>query len=138
MTFTTITSWIAGVPPVLVAVAIGLAYCYVAAGRWQWPMLFDAGLLALYLWRPSMGMLAFVLLLGSVRHVPAFAREVVVMFQLDEFEGWTLRALIFTLPALRAYMTNDQGRTTAARDWSDRRTTHASAARGHQSATPLS
>jgi hypothetical protein len=113
MSLATITTWLASIPPVVIVILLGLAYCYLAAGRWSGPMLLDAGLAALYLWRPSLGMLAFVLLLLSVRHVPAFAREVVVMFKLDEFEGWTMRVLIFTLPALRTYATSHQDRPGA-------------------------
>lgn len=110
MTLATITTWFAAIPPVVIVIVLSLGYVYLAAGRWSAPMVLDAGLAVLYLWRPSLGMLAFVLLLLSIRHVPAFAREVVVMFKLDEFEGWTLRALIFTLPALTAYATNDHRR----------------------------
>lgn len=113
MTITTITTWLAAIPPVVIVILIGLAYCYVAAGRWTWPMLLDAGLAALYLWRPSLGMLAFALLLLSIRHIPAFAREVVVMFKLDDWEGWSTHVLLFALPALRTYATNDQRRMTS-------------------------
>jgi hypothetical protein len=103
MILTTITTYLNAIPPLVIVILAGLAYAYVAAGRWSAPMLLDGVLMALYLWRPSIGMLAFVLLLGSVRHVPAFARELAVMFQLDSFQGWTAHIVVFVLPALMAY-----------------------------------
>lgn len=107
----TLVTTLAGLPPVAVAVFICAAYAYVAAGRWAWSMLPDAGLLALYLWRPSWGMLSFVLLVGSVRHLPAWARELASMFRLDEYEGWTHALVVFLLPALltREHMSSASG-----------------------------
>lgn len=103
---------LAAIPPALIAVVIGLVYVYFGVGRWRLWMLIDAGLLAIYLARPSLGMLAFVLLLLAVRHTPAFARELAVLFKLDEFDGWTARAILFALPALDRRPVAD-GKTTA-------------------------
>lgn len=87
----------------VIATLIALCYLGVAGGRWAWSMLPDAALLALYVWRPSLPLLAFVLLLVAVRHTPTLAREVAAMFQLHTFEGWTIRAVVFALPALKVY-----------------------------------
>ena len=91
--------------PYLVVAALGLAYLHRACTHWRWPLIVDPLLLALYAWCPSLGMLAFVLALYAVRHVPALAREVVLLFKLDEFAGWTPRVVVFLLPALEAYRT---------------------------------
>src|SRR4051812_6629754 len=103
MTLATITTYLTTIPPLAIVVFIGLIYIYVAGGRWHWAMLPDAGLAGIYLSRPSLAMLALALFLGAVRHTPALAREVVAMFKLDSFDGWTVRLVVFAFPGLHAY-----------------------------------
>lgn len=108
MSIITITTYLASISPVAVATLIALAYIYFAGGNWAWSMVVDAGLLALYVWKPSWGMLTFVLVLGSVRHIPALAREMVILFKWQEYQGWTLHLIVFLLPALLRYTNQKQ------------------------------
>src|SRR4051812_15388947 len=108
--FSILTTYTATRPgAIAIATLIALAYVYVAGGRWAWSMLPDAALLGLYVWRLSLPLLIFVLLLIVVRHTPTLAREVAVLFQLHTFEGWTIRVVVYALPALRIY-TNQKPR----------------------------
>jgi hypothetical protein len=100
-----VLSVLANLNPHLIVVVLGLAYLHRACTHWRWPLIVDPLLLALYAWRPSLGMLAFALALYAVRHVSALAREVVLLLKLDEYEGWTPRMVVFLLPALDAYRT---------------------------------
>jgi hypothetical protein len=105
MTSSSVLSFLANVNPYLLVAVLGLAYLHRACTHWRWPLLIDPLLLALYTWRPSLGMLAFVLALYAVRHMPALAREVVIIFKLDAFDGWTARVILFVMPGLEAYST---------------------------------
>ena len=87
MTSTSVLSFLSNVNPYLIVVVLGLAYLHRACTHWRWPLTLDPLLLALYAWRPSLGMLAFVLALYAVRHVSALAREVAMIFNLDAYEG---------------------------------------------------
>jgi hypothetical protein len=98
-------AFLAQLNPYLVVAVLGLAYLHRACTYWRWPLIVDPLLLALYAWRPSLGMLAFVLALYAVRHVSALAREVAMIFNLDAYEGWTPRVIVFLLPGLEAYST---------------------------------
>jgi DNA-binding beta-propeller fold protein YncE len=75
---------------------------YAVAVRWEFRayMLPDAMLLVLLVYRPSIGLLAWVALLLAVRHVPTLARDLAMLMRLAEFDGWTARAVLFALPAL--------------------------------------
>src|SRR5215216_415120 len=95
MMSSSVLSSLANVNPYLIVVVLGLAYLHRACRRWRWPLIVDPLLLALYAWRPSLGMLAFVLALYAVRHVSALARDVAIAFNLEEFEGWPPRLLVF-------------------------------------------
>ena len=101
MLLTTITTYLSTIPPLVIVVAVALLYVFVFGGRWQWPMVVDAGMLAIYYWRPATW--PVLLFVALIRHVPALARELVVIFRLNEFDGWTIRILLFVLPALRVY-----------------------------------
>lgn len=84
----------------LIVIAIGFVYAFFAAGRWSRTMLPDAGLMFLYCWRPSLGMLVFVLLIGATRHTPRMADELSAMCRLSTFDGWTDALIRFLLPAM--------------------------------------
>lgn len=75
---------------------------YAVAVRWEFRayMLPDAALLVLLVYRPSLGLLAWVALLLAVRHVPTLARDLACLMRLADFDGWTARAVLFALPAL--------------------------------------
>src|SRR5262245_54624718 len=105
MTSSSVLSFLANMNPYLVVVVPGLAYLHRACTHWCWPLIVDPLLLTLYAWCPSLAMLAFVLALYAVRHVPTLAREVALLFNLDAYEGWTVRAVVFLLPGLEAYST---------------------------------
>lgn len=99
----TITTYLRTIPPLVIVVAIALSYIFVAGGRWTWPMLLDAALLAIYYAKPATW--PTMLLIGIVRHVPFLAREVAVLCRLHEYHGATLHVALFVLPALRQYTT---------------------------------
>jgi len=95
-------SFLASIPRPIVALAIFFVYGTLARWSFRAPMLLDIALIGLYLWRPSIGLLAWVLLLLLIRHVRTLARDVAQLMRLAEFDGWTLRAVLFALPALSA------------------------------------
>jgi hypothetical protein len=99
--------------------ALFLLTAYAVAVRWQFRayQLPDAGLLILLVYRPSVGLLAWVALLLAVRHVPTLARDLACLMRLAEFDGWTARAVLFALPALMpdmVIMSNAPPQQTAA------------------------
>lgn len=101
--------------PVLALLALAL---YGAAVRWRpsWPALIDIALLGLLIYRPSLGLAAWVACLMIVRHTPALSADVVALLGLEQFDGWTARAILFALPALRSLMSNaDEGSPEAVR-----------------------
>ncbi len=99
-----IVTWLATIPRPIAGLAIAAIYGAAVRWRFSWPMLLDAALLSLLLYRPSIGLAAWVGMLLIVRHTPTLAADVALLLRLDSFDGWTARALLFTLPALRAYV----------------------------------
>jgi hypothetical protein len=97
-----LTAFLESVPRPIAAIVIGVAYGASVGWRFRWPMSIDGALLLLYLWRPSLGLLAWIALLISVRHIPTLARETATLLRLNEFDGWTTHVLLFVLPALAA------------------------------------
>lgn len=95
-------AFLESIPRPIVALAIGFGYATLVRWTFRWYMLIDAALIVLYLSRPALGLLAWVALLMIVRHVPTLARDVASMLKLHEYEGWTLRAVLFALPALQS------------------------------------
>lgn len=95
-----ILSLLAQLPPLLVAIILALALAARAATRWQPAMAIDPLLIGLYLWRPSVGMLAAVLALHAIRWVPALAREAALLIGAPNAHGWTLACILFMLPGV--------------------------------------
>jgi len=102
MKLITLGAFVASIPrPILLLV---LLTGYAVAVRWVFRayMIPDLLLLALLVYRWSPGLLAWVALLITVRHVPTLARDLASLLRLSEFDGWTARIVLFTLPALYA------------------------------------
>lgn len=100
--------YIALIPrPVLALMALAI---YGACVRWRfsWPALLDIVLLGLLIYRPSLGLAAWVACLMIVRHTPALSADVVALLRLDAFDGWTARLVVFALPALRSLMVSEE------------------------------
>lgn len=95
--------------PVLFLLALAL-YGAIVRWRFSWPALLDLALLGLLVYRPSLGLLAWVGALMIVRHTPALSADVVALLRLDSFDGWTARLVVFALPALRSLMSNAEAR----------------------------
>lgn len=92
--------------PTTIATALLLVALAVAIRQRDATWLLDAGAVLLYAWLPVPATLALVVVQCAVRRVPTLARECAVLLRIDEPAGWTLHALLFALPGLRAYATN--------------------------------
>lgn len=88
--------------PVLLVIALAI---YGAIVRWRFnpPMLLDGLLIGLLVFRPSLGLAAWVGFLMLIRHVPTFAADVVTIAHVSQFDGWTAHVVMFALPALKVY-----------------------------------
>lgn len=93
--------------PVLALLALA-AYGAIVRWRFSAPMLIDLALLSLLIYRPSLGLLAWVACLMIVRHTPTLSADVVALLRLDAFDGWTARLVVFTLPALQSLMVSEE------------------------------
>jgi len=98
-----ILSFVLAIPRPVLLLIVAAIYGVCVRWRFSWPMLIDGLLLIRLVWQPSIGWAAWVMLLMVVRHVPPFAQDAARLLRLHEFEGWTLRAGMFVLPALRVY-----------------------------------
>lgn len=95
--------------PVIGLMALAI-YGAVVHWRFSAPALLDLLLLGLLIYRPSLGLAAWVGALMIVRHTPALSADVVTLLGLDAFDGWTARLVVFALPALRSLMSNTAAR----------------------------
>lgn len=100
--------------PMLLAAILGLALAARAATGWRWGMILDAGIIALYVRYPSLGIVALAIAQHAVRYVPTLAREVALIIKATEYQGWTVRALLFLLPGLAAFTSRPIGASQAA------------------------
>src|SRR6187549_578505 len=85
-----------------------------AARRRDATFLLDAAFVALYARYPMPATLGLIVVQAGVRRVPTLAREVAVLLRVSEPAGWTLHALLFVLPGLRAYAAAQPGPATGA------------------------
>ncbi len=103
------------IPPTTIATLLFVAIAAIAARQRDATFLLDAAFVALYARYPMPATLALVAVQSTVRRVPTLARECAVLLRVSEPAGWTLHALLFVLPGLRAYAakqtTNDERRT---------------------------
>lgn len=99
------------IPRPVIALAVLALYGACVRWRFSWPALLDLLLLGLLIYRPSLGLLAWVACLMIVRHTPALSADVVALLHLDAFDGWTARLVVFALPALRSLMSNTEARS---------------------------
>lgn len=105
------------IPHTTTALLLLIALALVAVRRRDATLLVDAAFVALYARYPMPATLALVPIQAVVRRIPTLARECAVLLRVDEPAGWTLHALLFVLPGLRAYAVPDRlpaiGVTTA-------------------------
>lgn len=112
MIYISIVSILSSIPrPVLAVLACAI---YGACVRWRfsWPMLLDGLLIGLLIYRPSLGLLAWVGFLMALRHVAPIADALLGLFNARETQGMTAHLILFTLPSLRTYA----GGSASARD----------------------
>lgn len=91
------------IPSTTIASLLLVAALAIAARQRDLTWLLDAVFVALYARFPMPATLALIGVQAVVRRVPTLAREVAVLLRVNEPAGWTLHALLFALPGLRAY-----------------------------------
>lgn len=104
----TILPYLTSIPRPVVALLFLAIYGAIVRWRFAPPMLVDIALLGLLIYRPSLGLLAWVACLMIVRHTPALSADVAALLGLDAFDGWTARLVVFALPALRSLMVSEE------------------------------
>lgn|SRR5574342_64785 len=102
------------IPPTTTATLLLLAVAAIAARQRDVTWLLDAAFVLLYARYPLPATLALIAIQAGVRRVPTLARECAVLLRIEEPAGWTLRALLFVLPGLRAYADPSQRPLTVA------------------------
>lgn len=90
--------------PSSTAILLLIAVVLLAVRQRDLTWLLDAAFVALYARYPLPATLFLIAVQAGVRRVPTLAREVAVLMRVDEPAGWTLHALLFALPGLRAYV----------------------------------
>lgn len=104
MKYSGLIGYLASIPrPVILLFACAL-YGSIVRWRFRWDMLPDGLLIGLLIFQPSLGLAAWIGMLMIVRHVPTFSADVAGLLRLDSFDGWTVHAVLFALPALRSYI----------------------------------
>ena len=99
----TMIAYLLNIPrPVLAVLALAI-YGVIVRWRFNAPMIIDALLIGLLIYRPSIGFAAWVGFLMALRHVPTFASDLVTIAHVAQFDGWTAHAIMFALPALKVY-----------------------------------
>jgi len=102
------------IPSTTIAALLLVAALAIAARQRDLTFLLDAGFVLLYARYPMPATLALIGVQAGVRRVPTLAREVAVLLRVSEPAGWTLHALLFALPGLRAYATQQPVASTLA------------------------
>lgn len=91
------------IPSTTTAFLLLFALALLAVRQRDVTFLLDAAFVLLYARYPLPAMLALIGVQTLVRRVPTLARECAVLLNIQEPAGWTLHALLFVLPGLRAY-----------------------------------
>lgn len=104
MKHSNLIDYLASIPRPVLLLFAGAIYGSVVRWRFRWDMLPDGLLIGLLVFQPSLGLAAWIGVLMIVRHVPTFSADVAGLLRLDSFDGWTVHAVLFALPALRSYM----------------------------------
>lgn len=93
------------IPPTTTAFLLLFTIAVLATRQRDLTLLVDAAFVALYARYPMPATLALIGVQAGVRRVPTLAREIAVLLRVEEPAGWTLHALLFVLPGLRTYAT---------------------------------
>lgn len=102
------------IPPTTIATLLLLTIAAIAARQRDVTWLLDAAFVLFYARYPLPATLALIGVQAIVRRVPTLAREVAVLLRVEEPAGWTLHALLFVLPGLRAYAAGTARAATGA------------------------
>ena len=90
----TMIAYLLNIPrPVLAVLALAI-YGVIVRWRFNAPMIIDALLIGLLIYRPSIGFAAWVGFLMALRHVPTFASDLVTIAHVAQFDGWTAHAIM--------------------------------------------
>jgi hypothetical protein len=96
------------IPPTTSAFLLLFAATVLAVRQRDLTFVLDAAFVLLYARYPLPATLALIGVQALVRRVPTLSRECAVLLNIHEPAGWTLHALLFLFPGLRAYAASPQ------------------------------
>lgn len=100
MSTSSLIAYLASIPKPIQFLTVAAMYGAIVRWRFRPSMAVDGLLIGLLVYRPSIGLLAWVACLIGVRHIPLLAIDFARLLRLDSFEGMTNYATVFLLPGV--------------------------------------